>query len=203
MSDQDLPSRHGACLKELAELSMALARKVHALAMASQGRDLTRAGAVFCDLGRAVRLTLILQHRLAAGIPLDEARPHAAARAEDAEDGTSELECHEAEPVETETRERLPRPEREFERESDGFPMTALGRAEAFHRLLTRNPHIDPDGSATAQVVQIKAYLTGDPPDPEGPPTQPKAHTPSEPIQPPLNRAQRRAQQHRLRRSTG
>lgn len=186
--NQAAPSRHSACLEELAELSMQLLRKVHRLAMETEGKDFVSAALLCNDIAKGVRLSIALERRVMSCKP-DQVRVEA------------------SEPRDPETRERRSEVERdrERERESDSFPMTVLGRAEAFLRLLTRNPDIDPDGRVTAQVIQIKAYLSGKAPDPDPPPTRPKVHPTSEPIPftQPTNRAERCAQQHRLRRSSG
>jgi hypothetical protein len=92
--------------------------------------------------------------------------------------------------------------ERESYRERDGHPMTALGRAEALERTLARNPDLDPDGRYTAQVIDIKARLKGETPQPPEPP-----HTPPDPppgARPaPANRAERRRLERRMRRASG
>ena len=88
--------------------------------------------------------------------------------------------------------------ERERERESDGHPATTLGRAEALEALLVRSPQLDPDGRATAEIIQIKAFLTDAPPEPPDPrspePPQPRMGFDASPPAPSrsLNRAERR-----------
>lgn len=208
MLPADLTSRHSACLHRLADRTEAMLEVAFARAMAAEGRDVLAEFALFSDLGRALRLTLALEMRLLTLKPAAAWKSQAAdVRPQRSEkDGQSE----EAEqPEAAEQQERADRPERpeierERETERDRYPATALGRAEALAGLLTGNPQLDPDGRVTAEIIQIKAFLSETGPNPEPPRTQPPrpphaASAASPGLSRPLNRAERR----RLRHSSG
>ena len=221
MLNADLTPRHSACLYRLAEWTEAVMALSVQRIEAAEGRDFLAEVALFNDLGRSLRLTLGLEMRLASLTPL--------AVKSAALDGETRLPALRPERPETLRPETLDRPERaetlarpdndhrpvrlEFERESetesDGRPDTPLGRAEALEALLAKRSHLDPDGRITAEVIQIKAFLTEGSPEPPGrgppgrgplPPPPSDARTPNASDPPrPLNRAERR----RLRRSSG
>lgn len=219
MLNADLDPRYSACLHRLAEWT----QTVIALSMrrieAAEGRDFLAEVALFNDLGRSLRLTLGLKMRLASFTPV-------AVRAA-ALDGETRLPGQRPErpealdrPERAETLLRLdndhPAVRLEFERESeteaDGHPNTPLGRAEALEDLLARGSHLDPDGRITAEVIQIKAFLTESSPEPPGrgppppsPPPSPLTAGASAPSasDPPLLRPLNRAERRRLRRSSG
>ena len=191
MLDASLVSRHSACLQRLAERTEAVLEGVFVRLMAAEGPDLVLQTEQFCNLGRALRLTLALEMRLMT------LKPAAQGFVQSAEVPSAAII-----PVETEHLTlRTERPERERETESDGYPSTALGRAEALQGLITRRPALDPDGRVSAEIIQIKAFLS-EPPEPETPEpppgVAPSQSFPSQPTRPP-NRAERR----RLRRSSG
>ena len=198
MLDASLISRHSACLQRLAERTEAVLEGVFVRLMAAEGQDLNLQTEQFCDLGRALRLTLALEMRLMTLKPAVQGFVPFA-----------EVPSHAIAPVEIERltlRSERPERERERETESDGYPSTALGRAEALEGLITRRPALDPDGRVSAEIIQIKAFLS-EPPEPETPEPPPGvghsqiAPSQSSPSQPtrPLNRAERR----RLRRGSG
>lgn len=205
MSLPDLTLRHSACLQRLAERTEAVLERAYTRVMAATGREVLAEAALFNELGRALRLTLALEMRLASLTP---ATASAAAGLDRLDRPDSAERPEEVEPLEDAKRppradraERLVF-ERESERESDGFPATPLGRAEALEALLVRRPQLDPDGRASAEIIQIKAFLEGAPPEPPDPtpPEPPRGFEASPPAcSRPLNRAERR----RLKRSSG
>ena len=214
MSLPDLTLRHSACLQRLAERTEAVLERAYVRVMAATGRDVLAETAVFSELGRALRLTLALEMRLATLAPATASaaaglRPDRLDRLDGAErpeevEQLEEPQQEGARPARADQADRLVF-EREVERESDGHPATALGRAEALEALLVRSPQLDPDGRTTAEIIQIKAFLTDaqpEPPDPRspGPPEPPIGFGASPPaLSRPLNRAERR----RLKRSSG
>ena len=195
MRDASLISRHSACLQRLAERTEAVLEGVFVRLMAAEGPDLVLQTEQFCDLGRALRLTLALEMRLMTLKPAVQGFVPSA-----------DVQSAAIAPVETERLTRADRPERpererERENESDGYPSTALGRAEALEGLITRRPALDPDGRVSADIIQIKAFLSEPPGPPSpGPPPgiAPSQSAASQPTRPP-NRAERR----RLRRGSG
>lgn len=213
MSLTDLTLRHSACLQRLAERTEAVLERAYVRVMAATGRDVLAETAVFSDLGRALRLTLALEMRLANLTPATASvaarlRPDRLDRLDSAErpeeveqlEGAELLQDGER-PARADQADRL-QFERESERESDGHPATALGRAEALEALLVRSPQLDPDGRATAEIIQIKAFLTDAPPEPPDSksPEPPRGFGGAPPaLSRPLNRAERR----RLKRSSG
>lgn len=188
-------------LIDLAEMAGDLARQAYEAAKADKAAFATYVNS-FLGLGRCVRLSILAEHRLRQGLP--EAR---IAEAQITEKRVA-LEPY-AEPLETEALEReepADRPERirfdterEVETESDGFPMTPMGRAEALEAILARNPALDPEGRRSAQIIEIKSRLRPEPERP--PPASPGSSDP--PRRPALNRAERRREAHRLRRASG
>ena len=216
MSDTDLTPRASASLHRLAEWTEAvIALSVRRIETA-EGRDFLTEVALFNDLGRSLRLTLSLEMRLASSTPL---AVKAAAQEGETRLPTLRPERPEA-PEGPERAETLARPEPldrsewdhrpvrlEFERESetegDGHPDTPLGRAEALEELLARGSHLDPDGRITAEIIQIKAFLTEGAPEPPRPePPRPHRGPPSA-ADPPLARPLNRAERRRLRHSSG
>ena len=206
MSLPDLTLRHSACLQRLAERTEAVLELAFARVMAAKGRDVLAETALFSDLGRALRLTLALEMRLANLTPVTASaaarlrpdRLDSAERPEEAEPlERGELLQDDERPARADQADRLVF-ERERERESDGHPATTLGRAEALEALLVRSPQLDPDGRATAEIIQIKAFLTDAPPEPPDPrspePPQPRMGFDASPPAPSrsLNRAERR-----------
>ncbi len=87
--------------------------------------------------------------------------------------------------------------ESDRDRERDGFPLTAMGRAEALEKAIARNPDLDPDGRYSAEIIDIKARLQGENPPPPEPQPPPAFH------HPPANRAERRRLERRMRRASG
>ena len=164
MLDAPLVSRHSACLQRLAERTEAVLEGVFVRLMAAEGPDLVLQTEQFCDLGRALRLTLALEMRLMTLKPAAQGLVQSA-----------EVQAAGIQPVRT---ERLtPRPERERESERDGYPSTVLGRADALQGFITRRPALDPDGRVSADIIQIKAFLS-EPPEPE----TPNPETPPSPL---------------------
>ena len=219
MVHADLTPRSSACLQRLAEWTEAVIALSVRRIEAAEGRDFLAEVALFNDLGRSLRLTLSLELRLANVTPfavkaaaLDGEAKRPALRPErpEALEGLERAETlARAEVLDRSEWDHRPLRlefERESETESDGHPDTPLGRAEALEEILARGSHLDPDGRITAEIIQIKAFLTEsapEPPRPEPPrPETPKPHrgTPSVADPPrPLNRAERR----RLRHSSG
>ena len=216
MSDAALSPRHSACLQRLAEWTEAVIALSMRRIEVAEGRDFLAEVALFNDLGRSLRLTLSLEMRLANLTPLSvKTAAQDARRPELRPERPETLEPPET-PDRAETLARADndhRPlrlefERESETESDGHPDTPLGRAEALEELLAKGPHLDPDGRITAEIIQIKAFLTEGSPEPPGrglpgrgpPPTGSRAPTASDP---PLGRPLNRAERRRLRRSSG
>ena len=180
---------HRRTLAHLAEMTLAMTGQVYAQAMGRDGDALIQAASVFADLGRGLRLTIALDLRLAAFNPAT-AEARSVARAE-----TITL------PNAATPAERRDRPERERETESesdrDGFPMDPLGRVQALERIITRNPTLDPDHKVSAEIIQLKAFLTGPEPPTPAPPRPPAARPgPPATLGRPLNRAERRRQRH-------
>ena len=211
MSETVLTPRHSACLQRLAEWTEAVIALSVRRIEAAEGRDFLAEVALFNDLGRSLRLTLSLEMRLANLTPLAVKAAVQDTRLPEVRPERPET----LEPPETlERAETLPRPDNdhrplrlEFERESetecDGHPDTPLGRAEALQELLAKCSHLDPDGRITAEIIQIKAFLTEDAPDPPGRgPARPHSGPPSA-ADPPLGRPLNRAERRRLRRSSG
>jgi hypothetical protein len=87
--------------------------------------------------------------------------------------------------------------ESDRDRERDGFPLTAMGRAQALEKAIATTPDLDPDGRYSAKIIDIKARLNGEPPSPPEPDPPPTFH------HPPANRAERRRLERRLRRASG
>ena len=173
---------HRAMLQSLAEMTMAMTEQVYAQAMASQGDGLIETASLFCDLGRSLRLTLALDLRLAALNPA-VAGLRSVAKAAEAPDAATPTE-----------RREYPERERETETERDGFPMDPLGRVQALERIITRNPTLDPDHKVSAEIIQLKAFLTiPEPPTPVPPTARPG---PPATLGRPLNRTERRRQRH-------
>jgi hypothetical protein len=182
---------HRALLVDMTEMSGVMAKACYARFQATEdpeARD--RAIAAFDICGRNVRLSILAEVRLvnaAAVFAAVETRRASAPRQRTEADRD---------------RDRYLDRERESYRERDGHPMTALGRAEALEKTLARNPDLDPDGRYTAQVIDIKARLKGETPQPPEPP-----HTPPDPppgARPaPANRAERRRLERRMRRASG
>ena len=217
MDHADLTLRHSALLQRLAERTEAVIALCVRRIEVAEGRDFLAEVALFNDLGRSLRLTLSLEMRLANLTPL-------AVKAVAQDAGLPDVRPERAEtlePLETldgpERPEALARPdndhrplrlefERESETESDGHPDTPLGRAEALEELLAKGPHLDPDGRITAEIIQIKAFLSAsDPPDPD-PPNAPAPDgngSDALPQTPALGRPLNRAERRRLRRSSG
>ena len=200
MPAADLTPRHGACLQHLAAWTEAvLALSVRRIE-AAEGRDFLAEVALFNDLGRSLRLTLSLEMRLASLTPVN-----VSAAALDREAELPALRPERAETLERPDNDHRP-VRREFERESetecDGHADTPLGRAEALEELLTRGSHLDPNGRITAEVIQIKAFLTEGSPEPPRPPSRPPSRAPNA-SDPPLTRPLNRAERRRLRRSSG
>ena len=180
-ADADL-APHRATLQSLAEMTMAMTEQVYAQAMASQGDKLIETAGLFCDLGRSLRLTIALDLRLAAFNPA-VAGVRSVAKAAETPDAATPAE-----------RREYPERERERETERDGFPMDPMGRIQALERIITRKPTLDPDHKVSAEIIQLKAFLT----EPEPPtPVPPTANTaPPATLGRPLNRAERRRQRH-------
>jgi hypothetical protein len=182
---------HRALLVDMTEMSGVMAKACYARFQATEdpeARD--RAIAAFDICGRNVRLSILAEVRLvnaAAVFAAVETRRASAPRQRTEADRD---------------RDRYLDRERESDRERDGHPMTPLGRAEALERTLARNPDLDPDGRYTAQVIDIKARLKGETPQPPEPPHTPPDPTPgARPA--PANRAERRRLERRMRRASG
>ena len=225
MLNADLTPRHSACLQRLAEWTEAVIALSVPRIEAAEGRDFLAEVALFNDLGRSLRLTLGLELRLASLMPLSaKAAVQDARRADLRPERLEALERPEileapetldrAETLARADNDHRPRRlefERESETESDGHPDTPLGRAEALEELLAKGSHLDPDGRITAEIIQIKAFLTEGSPEPprgeppgRGPPSPPPS-TSGAPgaSDPPLGRPLNRAERRRLRRSSG
>ena len=150
-ADADI-APHRATLQSLAKMTMAMTEQVYAQAMASTGDKLIETAGLFCDLGRSLRLTLAL--RLAAFNPA-VAGVRSVAKAAEAPDAITPTD-----------RREYPERERESDTERDGFPMDPMGRVQALERIITRNPTLDPDHKVSAEIIQLKAFLTEpEPPD--------------------------------------
>ena len=94
-------------------------------------------------------------------------------------------------------RREYPERERESETERDGFPMDPMGRVQALERIITRNPTLDPDHRVSAEIIQLKAFLTPPEPPTPLPPKSPAARPgPPATLGRPLNRTERRRQRH-------
>lgn len=212
MHDVGLSLRQSACLQRLIEWTEAVMALSVRRIEAAEGRDFLTEVALFNDLGRSLRLTLGLELRLARPLAvkagaqetrLPELRPE---RPEAPERPETLVR---AEPLERADNDHRPvrlEFERESETESDGHPDTPLGRAEALEALLTRSAHLDPDGRITAEVIQIKTFLTEGSPEPpgRGPPSPPPSGSRTPGVaDPPLGRPLNRAERRRLRRSSG
>ena len=180
-ADADI-APHRATLQSLAEMTMAMTEQVYAQAMASQGDKLIETAGLFCDLGRSLRLTIALDLRLTAFNPA-VAGVRSVAKAVEAPDTATPTE-----------RREYPERERECDTERDGFPMDPMGRVQALERIITRNPTLDPDHRVSAEIIQLKAFLTEPEPTTPVPPTASAA--PPAPLGRPLNRAERRRQRH-------
>ena len=178
---------HRRTLAHLAEMTLAMSEQVYAQAMGREGDGLIQAASVFGDLGRGLRLTIALDLRLAAFNPA-AAEARSVARAE-----TIIL----SDPAAHKTQRDRPERERESESDRDGFPMDPMGRVRALERIITRNPTLDPDHRVSAEIIQLKAFLT-EPESPTPAPPKPPAARPSPPatLGRPLNRAERRRQRH-------
>ncbi len=162
----------------------------------ARGAAFYEAVEAFGELSRSLRLTLTLDLRLAA-FGRASAEP-VRRRAEAAEIVALEP----AEPVaRPEPRER----EREREVEHDGYPMDPLGRVTALETLITRTPALDPDHRVSAQIIELKAFLTAPEPTPPNPPSpEPAGPLGSKPSEDPaLSRSLNRAERRRLRRASG
>lgn len=216
MHDVGLTPRQSACLQRLAEWTEAVMALSVRRIEAAKGRDFLAEVALFNDLGRSLRLTLSLELRLARPLAVRAAQETRLAelRPERPEAPERPETFDRAEPLERADNDHRPvrlEFERESETESDGHPDTPLGRAEALQELLTRGAHLDPDGRITAEVIQIKTFLTEGSPEPPGgkPPgrgprsTPPSGSRTSGASDPPLGRPLNRAERRRLRRSSG
>ena len=202
MSTDPAIGLHRSALQCLAEMNLSVARLTHARVEACQGGDLAgflAAARMFADLGRSLRLTIALDLRLSQPLAASSwaTRQHEAVSDIEPADHLTELRDDSVEP-----RERAEGPERETlsDSERDGFPMDPLGRVHALERIITRNPDLDPDHKVSAQIIELKAFLSEpDPPTP-APPEPPaiNAGSPATPGRPP-NRAERR----RLRHASG
>ena len=186
-ADADL-APHRATLQSLAEMTMAITEQVYARAMASQGDRLIETAGLFCDLGRSLRLTIALDLRLAAFNPAVAGVRSVAGAAETPDAATP-----------TERRD-YPERERESDTERDGFPMDPMGRVTALERIITRNPTLDPDHRVSAEIIQLKAFLTAPEPPTPAPPNSPAAK-PGPPAS--LGRAPNRAERRRQRHASG
>ena len=176
---------HRATLQSLAEMTLAMTEQVYAQAMASQGDRLIETAGLFCDLGRSLRLTIALDLRLAAFNPVANVVRSVATAAETPDAAA------------TAERREYPERERETEAERDGLPMDPMGRVQALERIITRNPTLDPDHRVSAEIIQLKAFLTEPEPPTPVPPKSPDASpSPPAPLGRPLNRAERRRQRH-------
>lgn len=160
---------HRAALLRLAEMTSSVLEDAFARVKASDGPGFFAATSVFADLGRGLRLTIALDLRLAQFNPA--ATQPTTVRAQASDDEThAEREDFAEHPVALER-------ERERETERDGFAMDPLGRFCALETLITRTPALDPDHKVSAQIIELKAFLS----DCELPPTTP----PTTPFGPP------------------
>ena len=183
-ADADI-APHRATLQSLAEMTMAMTEQVYAQAMANQGKALIETAGLFCDLGRSLRLTIAMDLRLAAFHPA-VAGVRSVAKAAEPSDAASNTE-----------RREYPERERETETERDGFPMDPMGRVQALERIVTRNPTLDPHHRVSAEIIQLKAFLTPPEPPTPVPPKSPDASPgPPATLGRPLNRTERRRQRH-------
>ena len=167
-------------LSRLAEMTSAVLEGVYARTLVAEGPAFFAAVEMFSDLGRALRLTLGLELRLAAFVRRS-AQPQ-------------RLPTEASQSVQPYERGDPPEREREREVESDGYPMDPLGRVLALERIITRNPTLDPDHRVGAEIIQLKAFLT----QPEPPTPVPPTARPGPPalLGRPLNRTERRRQRH-------
>lgn len=176
-----------ALLSGLAEMAGDMARDCHVRfkAAGSDNEAKDKAIAAFDICGRNVRLSILAEVRLFTAVSTavfkSVANDHRQrVRTEADRDRDRYLD-----------RER----ESDRDRERDGFPLTAMGRAQALEKVIVRNPELDSDGRYSAKIIDIKARLSGDALEPE--PSPPAFHPP------PINRAERRRQGRRQRRASG
>lgn len=190
MSDGADIQAQKALLSGMAEMAGDMAKDCHARfkAAGSDNEAKDKAIAAFDICGRNVRLSILAEVRLFTAVSTavfksvanDQRGPRVRSQADRDRDRYLD-------------RER----ESDRDRERDGFPMTAMGRAEALEKAIVRNPDLDPDGRYSAQIIDIKARLNGEmppPPEPDPAPTLQYA---------PANRAERRRLERRQRRASG
>lgn len=179
--------QHRDALDRMVEMSRAMAEAAFARHEASEDPDVRdRAVAAFDICARNTRLSILAGVRLVTGsfealrteINLTRAATPTRVGA-----GSTRL-----------ARER--EVEHEAERDRDGHPLTVRGRADALGAALAKAPELDPDGRFTAEITDIKTRIA------EEAPRSGKARPPPG-AEPPLNRAQRRMLERRLRRASG
>jgi hypothetical protein len=183
-----------ALLSGMAEMAGDMAKDCHARfkAAGSDNEAKDKAIAAFDICGRNVRLSILAEVRLFTAV--STAVFNAVAN-----DQRGRRVRSQAARERDRDRDRYLDRERESDRdrERDGFPMTAMGRAEALEKTIAKNPDLDPEGRYSATIIDIKARLNGEippPPEPDPAPTLPYA---------PANRAERRRLERRQRRASG
>ncbi len=181
-------------LAELADMATSLAKACYARFNAAEDSEQRReAIADFETCARSTRLSILCSLRMSAA-------------RRDANRAAVETEARPAVRLRTDAdRERdraydsLRDRESDRETETDGHPMTALGRAQALEAVLSASPGLDPGGRYTARVIDIRSRLEGaGPPEPEPPEAAAAFEAPRS-----LNRAQRRSLERRQRRASG
>lgn len=180
-------------LSNMADLAADMGREAHARYKSSEDPEArSRAVADFDVCARNVRLSALCYARLAQALRLGITEEAGLDRS------SSSRPAKATDVPRYRDRDWEREKEREREYDRDGHPLTAMGRAEALETAIARNPGLDPDGRYSARIIDIKARLNGEtpePPEPE-PPSQ-TFHTP------PTNRAERRRLEKRKRRASG
>jgi hypothetical protein len=181
-------------LADLAEMSTDMAKACYARFNATDDKDARReAMADFETCARSTRLSIL------CGLRMSAARRDAIRAAADVALRPDVRLRTEADRERDRIYDRLRDRESDRETETDGHPMTALGRAQALEQALAGNPGLDPEGRYTARVIDIRSRLQGAEPEPPEPPEPAPAF--EAPL--PLNRAQRRSLERRKRRASG